>query len=112
LDYALKKLIFCFEPKLSMGKDTKRLRELNELKCLIEETREGWGIFLTRGLLNSEGRKVCARIGSLAGRLFPERSYNVKRIIGDGSDYHIDKVLNELYELILCEFQNSRLQES
>ncbi|PSN82133.1 hypothetical protein B9Q01_08885, partial [Candidatus Marsarchaeota G1 archaeon OSP_D] len=68
-----------------MQKDTKRIRELSELKALIEEAREGWRIFLTRGFLNSEGRKVCTRIGSLAGRLFPERSYNIRRVIGDGS---------------------------
>jgi hypothetical protein len=105
-------LIFRFKLSCSMQKDTKRIRELSELKALIEEAREGWRIFLTRGFLNSEGRKVCARIGSLAGRLFPERSYNIRRVIGDGSDHHIDKVLNELYELVIFEFQNSRLQES
>jgi len=77
------------------GQDV-RMRKLNELAALIEEFEHGWNLYVSNGLLNSEGRKACVRIGSLAGHVFPESTFNVKWMIGDGSDLHLSKALAEI----------------
>jgi hypothetical protein len=68
-------------------------RKHNELFSLIDEFERGWNLYVSNGLLNSEGRKACVRIGSLAGHVFPESPFNVKWLIGDGSDLHLSKAL-------------------
>lgn len=90
-----------------MERDPLRVRRLRELLFLISEFEGGWEIFLSRGTLNSEGRKVCVRIGTLAGHLFPGTHFKVKWLIGDASDAHVwgaisaikQKALEELSRL-------------
>lgn len=83
--------------------DALRVRRLRELLVLITEFEGGWDIFISRGVLNSEGRKVCVRIGTLAGHLFPGTHFKVRWVIGDASDIHVRDALNTIREKTLEE---------
>lgn len=79
-----------------MQQHTLRMRQLRELLVLIAELEAGWDIFVSRGTLNSEGRKVCVRIGTLAGHLFPGTPFRVSWLIGDASDLHVMEALGQI----------------
>jgi hypothetical protein len=86
-----------------MRHEASRTRGLRELLTLIGQFEAGWEIYVSRGLLNSEGRKVCVRIGTLAGHLFPGTPYRVRWVMGDASDAHVMSALNTLKQRALEE---------
>jgi hypothetical protein len=85
---------------------TLRVRQLRELLILIEEFDAGWEVFVSRGTLNSEGRKVCVRIGTLAGHLFPSTPYKVKWVLGDSSDAHVRSALEAIRNKTVAELEH------
>lgn len=89
-----------------MHTDTLRVRRLRELLVLIEELDAGWEVFVSRGTLNSEGRKVCVRIGTLAGHLFPATPYKVKWVLGDASDAHVRSALEAIRNKATAELES------
>ncbi|PSN92776.1 hypothetical protein B9Q08_00825 [Candidatus Marsarchaeota G2 archaeon ECH_B_SAG-M15] len=89
-----------------MSTGTLRVRQLRELLVLIDEFDAGWEVFVSRGALNSEGRKVCVRIGTLAGHLFPGTPYKVKWVLGDASDAHVRSALDTIRNKAITELEH------
>lgn len=77
-----------------------RTNMVRELLSLIEEVENGYDFYFGKGTLNSEGRKLCTRIGVLAGAALPSSSFNVKRVLQDGSDLSVLRGLRTLRELL------------
>ncbi len=89
-----------------MHTNTLRVRQLRELLVLIEEFDAGWEVFVSRGTLNSEGRKVCVRIGTLAGHLFPGTPFKVRWVLGDASDTHVRSALEAIRDKATAELEH------
>ncbi|MEM3670764.1 MAG: hypothetical protein QW767_03365 [Thermoprotei archaeon] len=71
-----------------------------ELASLLDTLEEGWEFYFSRGVLNSEGRKICVRIGVLAGSVFRGSSLNTTQVIADGSDLSVMKNIKKIRELL------------
>ncbi|MEM0120211.1 MAG: hypothetical protein QW514_07245 [Thermoprotei archaeon] len=89
-----------------MPNQTQRRRRLGELLSLIAQFEANWEALVSRGALNSEGRKVCVRIGTLAGHLYPDTPYNVRWVLGDFSDAHVKEALYTIRERVASELES------